>query len=110
MKCPKCGFENPPDLSYCGKCGTQIQPSEDIPITKTIESPKEELTTGSIFGDRDELVPGTGLGETEKVFFYLDRAYEKRDVSMFWLQTIPYLDDYCSDPRYVQLLIKMGLN
>jgi len=109
MKCSKCGFDNPPDLTYCGKCGTHIQLSKDIPITKTIESPKEELTTGSIFGNRDELVPGTGLGETEKVFFYLDKAYEKRDVSMFTLKTAPYLDDYRSDPRYEQLLIKMGL-
>jgi len=49
------------------------------------------------------------LGETEKVFFFLDKAYEKRDVSMFALKTIPYLDDYRSDPRYAQLLKKMGL-
>jgi len=49
------------------------------------------------------------LGETEKVFFYLDKAYEKRDFSMFMLKTIPYLDDYRSDPRYAHLLKKMGL-
>jgi serine/threonine protein kinase len=78
MKCSKCGFENPPDLSYCGKCGTQIRPSEDIPITKTIETPKEELTTGSIFGDRYQIIEELGKGGMGKVYRLLDKVKIKR--------------------------------
>jgi len=73
MNCPKCGFENPPDLSYCGKCGTQIQLSKDIPITKTIETPKEELTTGSNFGDRYQIIEELGKGGMGKVYRVLDK-------------------------------------
>jgi len=50
------------------------------------------------------------LGETEKVFFYLHKAYKEHDMTMLALKTIPSLDDYRSDPRYEQLLKKMGLN
>lgn len=49
------------------------------------------------------------LGEADKVFFYLDIAYEKRSVSMFIMQTSSVFDAYRSDPRYEKLLEKMGL-
>ena len=49
------------------------------------------------------------LDEKEKVFLYLDKAYEIRDVNMFWINALPFLDEYRSDPRYEQLLKKMGL-
>jgi len=24
MKCPKCGFDNPPEMTFCGQCGTRL--------------------------------------------------------------------------------------
>ncbi|MFB0564703.1 MAG: zinc-ribbon domain-containing protein, partial [Candidatus Aminicenantaceae bacterium] len=45
MKCPKCHFENPEDTLYCGKCGTKLPPF----VAETVQTPKEELTTGSDF-------------------------------------------------------------
>ena len=56
MKCPKCRFENPDDSKFCKECGTQIIPSEEISPTKTIETPTEELTTGSTFAARYEVI------------------------------------------------------
>ena len=73
MKCSKCHFENSEDSHFCSKCGTQIHPSEKIssPRTKTIQAPIKELTIGSTFADRfqviEELGKG-GMGEVYKVF------------------------------------------
>ncbi|MCK4495559.1 MAG: zinc ribbon domain-containing protein, partial [Candidatus Aminicenantes bacterium] len=56
-RCPKCQFDNPPDTLYCGKCGTQLPSPEEVSIsrTKTMETPKEELTTGSTFAGRYQI-------------------------------------------------------
>jgi hypothetical protein len=51
-KCPKCDTNNPDTLKFCGECGTQLPPSEQIEVTATIEAPKEKLTTGSTFAGR----------------------------------------------------------
>jgi serine/threonine-protein kinase len=50
MKCPKCQSDNPDTQQYCGECGTQLIPSKEIPVTETLETPKEELTTGTTMG------------------------------------------------------------
>jgi len=48
-KCPKCHFDNPDDTVYYGKCATLLPSSKEIPVTKTLETPKEELTKGTTF-------------------------------------------------------------
>jgi uncharacterized membrane protein YvbJ len=58
IKCPKCGFDNPPDISYCGKCGTKFPSLEEVDVTETIETPSEELTTGSTFAGRYQIREG----------------------------------------------------
>ncbi|GAG23830.1 unnamed protein product, partial [marine sediment metagenome] len=67
-KCPECGYENPINQIYCGQCANLIilkrqdqeppsEPDEELEeepadLTKTIESPTEELTTGTTFAGR----------------------------------------------------------
>jgi serine/threonine protein kinase/predicted Zn-dependent protease len=70
MKCPKCNFENPADTLYCGKCAAPLLPSEDIsaPLTETLETPKEELTTGSTFAGRYQIIEELGKGGMGKVY------------------------------------------
>jgi tetratricopeptide (TPR) repeat protein len=29
MKCPNCGFENPDDFAFCGKCGTKLEAASE---------------------------------------------------------------------------------
>lgn len=50
-----------------------------------------------------------GLGETEKAFEWFDKAFEERDSNLTFITTPPPFDSLRSDPRYKQLLIKMGL-
>ncbi|UCC39842.1 MAG: protein kinase [Candidatus Aminicenantes bacterium] len=75
MKCPKCQFDNPEDTLYCGKCATPLKSSEEIPAspTKTHEIPKEELTTGSTFAGRYQVIEELGKGGMGKVYRALDK-------------------------------------
>ena len=61
-ECPKCHFENPDDTLYCGKCGIKFEPSEEISasLTKTLETPTEELTRGTTFSNRYEIIEELG--------------------------------------------------
>jgi TolB-like protein len=48
------------------------------------------------------------LGQKDKAFAELNKAYEIRLSSLCWLKVEPQLDSLRSDPRYQQLLQKMG--
>jgi hypothetical protein len=50
-----------------------------------------------------------GLGEQDQAFAWLEGAYQKRDYSLTGLRVSPYYDPLRSDPRFAQLLKKMGL-
>ena len=50
-----------------------------------------------------------GLGETDRAFEWLEKAYENRDEPMLAIGVDPRLDQIRSDPRYTSLLKRMGL-
>ena len=70
MKCPKCNFENPAGTKFCGECAAPLHPPEEIsaPLTETLETPKEELTTGSTFAGRYQIIEELGKGGMGKVY------------------------------------------
>ena len=54
--CPRCSMPLSPDEQFCGECGTQIPSLKEIAATETIETHREELTTGSTFAERYQIL------------------------------------------------------
>jgi hypothetical protein len=50
-----------------------------------------------------------GLGDKERAFFWLEKAYEERSNYIAWMKVFPIVDPLRSDPRFASLLQKVGL-
>ena len=50
-----------------------------------------------------------GLGDKDKTFEWLEKAFEERDPNNFVIKVEPNFDDVRSDPRWTKLMEKMGL-
>jgi pentatricopeptide repeat protein len=51
-----------------------------------------------------------GLGDTEQTFFWLERSYKEQSNILQFLKTHPQFDPIRSDPRFADLLRRVGLN
>jgi tetratricopeptide (TPR) repeat protein/tRNA A-37 threonylcarbamoyl transferase component Bud32 len=77
ITCPKCKADNPEELKFCGECGTKLLSTAGIDVTETIEAPKEELTTGSTFAERYQIIEELGRGGMGKVYRVLDKELKE---------------------------------
>jgi serine/threonine protein kinase/TolB-like protein len=50
-----------------------------------------------------------GLGEKDQAFAWLEKGYEERSFAMSWLNVEPRWDSIRSDPRFADLIRRMGL-
>ena len=70
IKCPKCRADNPDTKQFCGDCGTQLTPSEEVPpsVTKALETPITRLAVGYLFAQRYEVLEDLGKGGMGEVY------------------------------------------
>jgi hypothetical protein len=50
------------------------------------------------------------LGDKDRAFGWLDKAYEERSYLMAFLRVIPLADPLRSDPRFDDLVRRIGLS
>ena len=51
----------------------------------------------------------SGLSEKEETFAFLERAYEERNLNLILLKVDQRFDNVCSDPRFTDMLQRIGL-
>jgi len=70
-ECPKCFTSNPDNQKFCGECAAPLE--AEVVHTKTLETPTDDLTTGSIFAGRYQIIEELGRGGMGKVYRVLDK-------------------------------------
>ena len=80
IKCPTCHSDNTDTARFCADCGTQLSPSQEHPpvMTETLQTPVHELTTGSTFAGRYQVIEELGHGGMGRVYKVFDTKIKEK--------------------------------
>jgi len=79
MKCPSCQTDNPPDSKFCRECATPLPFVENSAVlTETILASLKDLTTGTTFAGRYQVIEELGKGGMGRVYKVLDTKIKDR--------------------------------
>jgi serine/threonine-protein kinase len=76
---------------------------------KELKALEASLKEGRYISPFDRALIHIGMGEKEKAFHWLERAFQERASEMLFLKTGPYLAPLRGDPRFKALLRRMNL-
>ena len=66
-------------------------------------------TTSSFVSPLDIAHVHIGLGENDRALEWLEKAYQQRYEGVIYIKCQPYYDNLRSDPRYHDLVKRIGL-
>ena len=50
-----------------------------------------------------------GLGDRDRAFEWLEKAFQDRDPILFWLRSVPFFEPLRADPRFEEMMHRIGL-
>jgi serine/threonine-protein kinase len=91
MKCPKCQADNTDTARFCSNCAASLTSAEDAQpsFTKTLETPIQDLTRGTLFAGRYEIIEELGRGGMGSVYRIEDKKTSEDLASGFEMRRRP---------------------
>ena len=111
-RCPTCNLVETDDaLRFCRADGTTLinYSGPTGAEAKRVLGELKEISKRRHVSPHNMAVVYTGLNDKDQAFEWLDRAYEARSFGMTQLKVETVMDNLRSDPRFRELLKRLGL-